>query len=153
MNRTREQILADLKAAAHGPLGRRSLATTLRKAQALLIELREDGIGWQQLAQLLAQTGHHASGETIRRTFTRIKTAKKGRPHLGSATAHAGLTAKDITASAPDQLLTKTRIAERATGPPDAPPPASFAPPSSHAGSDVGASLLDALNELKELNR
>lgn len=153
MNRTLEHILADLAAAAHGPLGRRSLAMTLRKAQALLLELREDGIGWQQLAELLAQTGHHASGETIRRTFTRITSAKKGKPQLAAATTHAGLTVKDIPASSPDQIPAEARLAGWATGPPGAPPSASFTPPSSHAGSDAGASLLDALDKIRELNR
>lgn len=153
MNRTREQILADLTAAAHGPLGRRSLAMTLRKAHTLLIELREDGIGWQQLAQLLAETGHHASGETIRRTFTRITSAKKGDPQLAAATVHAGPTVKDITASSPHQIQSETRIAMRATGPPGARPSASFTPPSNHPGSGAGASLLDALDKIRELNR
>lgn len=153
MNRTREQILVDLTAAAQGPLGLRSLAMTLRKAKALLVELREDGIGWQQLAELLAQTGHHASGETIRRTFTRITSAKKGQPKLAAATEDAGLTVKDMPAASPDQIRAETRLAGWATGPPGAPTSTSFTPPSSHAGSDVGASLLDALDKIRELNR
>lgn len=154
MNNTREQILVDLTKAAHGPLGRRSLAMTLRKAHALLLALREDGITWQQIADLLSETGHHANSETIRRTFTRIKSAS-GRPQQSApaSPAHdAGQAIKDNAASSPARIAAQTSIAERATGPPGP----DFSVPSTSTqngpGLEAGAWMLDALQKLKEID-
>ncbi|WP_461383357.1 hypothetical protein [Devosia indica] len=153
MNRTREQILVDLNKAAHGPFGLRSLAMTLRKSSALILELREDGITWEQITELLSETGHSASSETVRRTFTRIRSSSASAQRSAPVTPEADteLMVKVFAEPPPSAVLTRAGVTERATGPPSrsGPLPGTQYDP----GLKAGESLLDALKKLKEIDK
>lgn len=151
MNRTREDIIEELVRAANGPLGPRSLADTIRKSKALLMMLLSERIKWRQIAALYAETGHNASAETIRRTFNRIKAEDKGVPQAVLAPFKGDVGNRRDTPSA--EPLRQNSNSLMATGPPVPPTSSPFNTTQGDRAVNTGASLLDDLKKLKELDK
>lgn len=151
MDRTRQDIIEELVRAANGPLGPRSLTETIRKSKGLLRMLLEERIKWRQIAALYAEAGQNASDETIRRTFRRIKAEDE--KALQSVPAPSRGDAGNRSDRPRPEVLRQDSNFSMATGPPLLPKSSPFNTTRGDRAVNTGASLLDDLKKLKELEK
>lgn len=151
MNRTRDDILTELRQAVQGPLGPRSLAAAIRKGLKLVLELRADSVSWEQIARLFSEAGLPTSAESIRRTVRR-QTEPRMRPGRSPAPPAQSEPLLSATGEGPRHEAAGAAELEpvpQATGPP-APAPTSPSP--AGRALSAGGALLHQMKKLKDLD-